>query len=123
MPRNRDRRYITDFEVAVWIVKPKGKWIFNRQSDTYDTCEYIYSLTPKNEKVGHTTQKPTQLMNEIILRHTNENQIILDPFIGSGSTIISCLNTNRQYIGFELDENYYNLANERISKHINKILI
>ena len=122
MPRNRDRRYITDFEVAVWLVKPKGKWVFNRQSDTYDTCEYIYPLTPKSEKVGHTTQKPVQLMNEIILRHTNKDQLILDPFIGSGTTSISCINTNRNYIGFELDENYYNLACKRIEDYKNNIL-
>lgn len=81
MPRNRDRRYITDFEVAIWLVKPKGKWVFNRLSDTYDRCEYEYPLTPKSEKVGHTTQKPIALMEEIIRRHTNEGQIILDPFI------------------------------------------
>lgn len=118
MPRNRDRRYITDFEVAVWLVKPKGKWVFNRLSNTYDTCEYIYPLTPKSEKVGHSTQKPVQLMNEIILRHTNENQLILDPFIGSGTTAISCINAKRNYIGFELDNTYYNLACERIEKYL-----
>ena len=117
MPRNRDRRYIIDFEVAIWLVKPNGKWVFNRLSDTYDRCEYEYSITPKNEKIGHSTQKPVALMEEIIKRHTNENQIILDPFIGSGTTAIASINTNRNYIGFELDKIYFDLANERIENH------
>jgi len=58
MPRNRDRRYVTDFEVAVWLVMPKAKWIFNRQSESYDRPLFKGSLTPSSEKVGHTTQKP-----------------------------------------------------------------
>lgn len=118
MPRNRDRRYITDFEVAVWLVKPKGKWVFNRQSDTYDRCEIECSITPQNEKVGHTTQKPIRLMEEIIRRHTNEGQTILDPFIGSGSTVIAAMNLKRNFIGIELQEDYYKIAKERINSHI-----
>lgn len=118
MPRNRDRRYITDFEVAVWLVKPKEKWIFNRLSDTYDRCEYEYPITSKSEKVGHPTQKPVALMEEIIKRHTNEGHIILDPFMGSGTTAVAAINTNRRYIGFELDRNYFNIAQERVGRHI-----
>ena len=114
MPRNRDRRYITDFEVAIWLVKPKGKWVFNRLSDTYDRCEYIYPLTPKSEKVGHTTQKPLDLMKEIIKRHSNKEQKILDPFMGSGTTGVACKDLNRQFIGIELDEKYFNIAKDRI---------
>ena len=118
MPRNRDRRYVTDFEVAIWLVKPRGRWTFNRLSETYDRCEYEYPLTPKSERVGHTTQKPVALMEEILLRHTNENQVVLDPFLGSGTTAIACINTNREFIGVELDNNYYNLAKNRINNHI-----
>ena len=116
MPRNRDRRYVTDFEVAVWLVKPSGKWVFNRQSESYDRCEYVYPLTSKSEKVGHTTQKPIALMEEIIKRHTNENQIVLDPFIGSGTTAIACIKTKRKYMGFELDKEYFDIAEKRIRK-------
>lgn len=120
MPRNRDRRYITDFEVAVWLVKPKGKWVFNRLSDTYDRCEYEYPLTSQSEKVGHTTQKPIALMEEIVKRHTNEGQTVLDPFMGSGSTAIACINTDRNYIGFELDKEYCDIATDRVIKYNNK---
>ena len=115
MPRNRDRRYIVDFELAVWLVKPKGKWVFNRLSETYDRCEYNYPLTPKSERFGHPTAKPVALMEEIIKRHTDNGQLILDPFLGTGSTIVACKNLDRNYIGFELDKGYYDIALERIN--------
>lgn len=119
MPRNRDRRYVTDFEVAVWLVKPKSKWTFNRLSDTYDRCKYVYPVTPKNEKVGHSTQKPLALMEEIIKRHTNENDLVLDGFMGSFTTGVACQNTNRKFIGIELDENYFNIGVKRMSENGN----
>jgi len=53
---------------------------------------------------------------DIILQSV-EGDVVLDPFMGSGTTAIACLNTGRQYIGFELDEGYYNIANERIKSH------
>ena len=65
----------------------------------------------------HPTQKPFPLMEYLIRTYTNENETILDNCIGSGTTAIACINTNRNFIGFELDENYFNLANERINKH------
>ena len=115
MPRNRDRRYITDFEVAVWLVKPKAKWTFNRSSETYDRCEYECGLTPKSEKVGeHMTQKPVKLMEDIIKKHTNEGELVLDCFMGTGTTGVACINTNRKFIGIELDDTYYGDCEKRI---------
>ena len=67
----------------------------------------------------HPTQKPILLLEWIIHTYTNEKEVVLDNCMGSGSTAIACINTNRQYIGFELDNTYYNLANERINNHIN----
>ena len=118
MPRNRDRRYITDFEVAVWLVKPKGKWIFNRSSDTYDRCEYECPLTPKGEKVGnHMTQKPVKLMEDIIKKHTNEGDLVFDGFMGTGTTGVAFMNLNGNFIGVELDNTYYNNAVKRLNEH------
>ena len=51
---------------------------------------------------------------------TKENDIVLDPFIGSGSTAIACIQLNRRFIGFEIDQSYWELAQKRISKFINK---
>jgi DNA modification methylase len=44
MPRNRDRRYITDYEVAIWLTMPKAKWIFNRQDDKYERPKFVASI-------------------------------------------------------------------------------
>jgi len=58
------------------------------------------------------------LFEYLIRTYTNENETILDNCMGSGTTAIACLNTNRNFIGFELDETYFNLANDRIAKHL-----
>ena len=116
MPRNRDRRFITDYEVAVWAVKKGGKWTFNRLSETYERPEIVCGITSKKEKIdgGHPTQKPVEVMEWLIKRLSNENDIILDPFMGSGSTGVACKNTNRRFIGIELDKDYYNMAIKRL---------
>lgn len=60
---------------------------------------------------------PEKLAEDHLISWSNENDIVLDPFMGSGTTAIACLNTNRQYIGFELDETYHRLSLERIENH------
>ena len=118
MPRNRERRYITDFECAIWLVNKNAKWTFNRLSDTYQRPLFKYGVVGGKEKTIHPTQKPIKLIEELVLIHSNEGDIILDTFIGSGTTAIACLNTNRGYIGFELDKTYFDMANKRIEEHI-----
>ena len=66
----------------------------------------------------HPTQKPVALFEYLIKTYTNENETILDNCMGSGTTAIASINTNRNFIGFELDENYHTVANERIAKHL-----
>ena len=120
MPRNRDRRFITDYEVAVWAVKKGDKWTFNRLSETYEIPEIVGGLTPKSEKIdgGHPTQKPIYVMKWLIERLTNEGDVVLDPFMGSGSTGVACKELNREFVGIELDEKYYNIAYNRINGYI-----
>jgi len=65
----------------------------------------------------HPTQKPVALCEWLIKTYTNENELVLDNCMGSGSTAIACVNTNRQYIGFELDKHYFDIATERIENH------
>lgn len=65
----------------------------------------------------HPTQKPVDLLEYLIKTYTNENDIVLDNTMGSGSTGIACINTNRRFIGIELDENYFNIAKERIKSN------
>lgn len=63
----------------------------------------------------HPTQKPVALLEYLIKTYTNESETVLDNCMGSGSTGVACVNTNRNFIGFELDENYFNIAKTRIN--------
>ena len=71
----------------------------------------------------HPTQKPVKLLEYLIETYTNENELVLDNCMGSGSTGVACLNTNRKFIGIELDDKYFDIATERIKntyKELNK---
>lgn len=62
----------------------------------------------------HPTQKPISLLIDLIRTYTNENEVVLDNTMGSGSTGVACMNTGRKFIGVELDEQYFNIAKQRI---------
>ena len=67
-------------------------------------------------KILHPTQKPVKLMEYLIKTYTNANETVLDFTMGSGSTMIACLNTNRKGIGIELDKHYFEIATKRINE-------
>ena len=70
----------------------------------------------KSERGSHPTQKPVALLEYLIRTYTNEGETVLDFTMGSGSTGVACVNTNRKFIGIELDENYFNIAKKRIEE-------
>jgi DNA modification methylase len=80
------------------------------------TCQYNGLLGKEKERY-HPTQKPLKIIKELIEKYTNENDIILDPFIGSGTTAIACMQTNRNFIGIELEPKYVDIANKRIEDY------
>lgn len=86
-----------------------------------DVWSDIHAL-PHNskEKLNHPTQKPLKLMDRIITQFTNENDLILDFCMGTGTTGISALNHNRKFIGIEKDVNYFNICKERFDKKLEK---
>ena len=101
----------------------KGYSGFNKglERDDYLKKEYtdfypssVYK-TPNNERGLHPTQKPVALMEYLIKTYTNESETVLDFTMGSGSTGVACKNLNRRFIGIELDENYFNIAKDRIN--------
>lgn len=67
----------------------------------------------------HPTQKPVELLEYLIETYTKENELVLDNCMGSGSTGVACKNTNRNFIGFEIDKNFYEIARKRINKETN----
>lgn len=69
------------------------------------------------KKQLHLNQKPTDLIEFLINKSSKEGDLVLDTFMGSGTTAIACLNTNRNFIGMELDEGYFKIAKERIENH------
>ena len=92
----------------------------------YDSTErYPRSIqvfpTDKQKTAVHPTQKPVALFEYLVKTYTDEGETVLDNVMGSGTTAIACINTDRNYIGFEMDTNYFNLANERIEQHLNPI--
>ena len=75
----------------------------------------ISPLVPwSKEKVKHPTQKPVKLMERIVTVFSNENDLVLDCFMGSGSTGVACRNLNRNFIGIEKDKEYFEIAEERV---------
>ena len=111
MPRNRDRRYITDYECAIWFTKRKAKWTFNRQDLSYQRPKFVCSI----DKGLHPTQKSLKLMQELIMIHSNEGHMVLDCFMGSGTTGVAAKNLNRNFIGIEMNEGYFKIASSRIA--------
>jgi site-specific DNA-methyltransferase (adenine-specific) len=90
----------------------------SKHRDNPDGSRYPKTiLRYKQQKGLHPTQKPVDLIEYLILTYTNENFVVFDPTIGSGTTGIACLNTNRNFIGIELDKEYYSVAKDRIEKH------
>ena len=121
MPRNRDRRFVTDYEIAIWAVKKGAKWTFNRFDEKYERPLIETSVTPKSQKIdkGHPTQKPLYAMEWLIERLTNDGDVVLDPFMGSGTTGVACQNLNRDFIGCELSDEYFEMAQKRLQYRLN----
>ena len=115
--------------------KPRNKGSYNKKNGTGDMCygkfenvssfnnEYyptsVLNISNANQKDKlHPTQKPVALLEYLINTYSNENDLILDNCMGSNSTGIACMNTNRNYIGIEKDDTYFDLAIDRTKKHI-----
>ena len=107
--------YAKQTEFILYAVK--GRHILNGARDT-DTLYY-------NRVVGnmqlHQNQKPVDLCKYLINKSSNENDTVLDCFMGSGSTGVACLQTNRNFIGIELEKKYYNIAKKRCSNYQSKL--
>jgi site-specific DNA-methyltransferase (adenine-specific)/modification methylase len=120
MPRNRDRRYITDFECAIWLTNKNAKWQFHRLCETYQRPSFKHSVVSGTEKL-HPTQKPVGLLEELLQIHSSSGDVIFDPFMGSGSTGVACVNTGRRFIGMELDQKYFDIAANRIAAAVKAV--
>lgn len=101
--------YMKNCEYILFLRKGKAKWI-NNIGDSKTVHKFQNIIGNKQ----HPTEKPVDLIQFYIENSSSENDLILDPFMGSGSTGVACLNTNRNFIGIELDSNYFEIAKQRI---------
>ena len=111
--------YMSQFEYILFFRKGKGKRI--NKCGTPDILNVPNKKTKgKDGKNIHDTEKPVELMKILIENSSQEGELVLDPFIGVGAVGIACEELNRDYIGVELDENYYNIACSRINSQLPK---
>ena len=96
-----------------------GNLIINESGDR-NPRSVIYFRTAESEGKFHPTQKPVALLEYLIKTYTDEGMLVLDNTMGSGSTGVACINTNRKFIGIELDEKYYDISCKRIKDAINE---
>jgi hypothetical protein len=113
-PMNGKNIWLSGVECCVYG-KFKGA-VFNEH------CKNTVFRHPCGRNKFHPTQKPLELVERLVLASTNNGDSVLDPFMGSGSTGVACLNTGRKFIGIELDKGYFEIAEKRIAETTNKIL-
>lgn len=110
VPINSKINYLSNArEIAVLGVK-KSKPTFN---SSYDNGLYQYPICHDKGRF-HPTQKPLELIKELIIKHSNEGDVVLDCFSGSGTTGVAAIQTNRQFIGCEINPEYYEQSKKRI---------
>ena len=105
-----NRWYMKNCEFTLFLYKGKAKYINDCGSKQ---CHEFNNIVGRKL---HPTEKPVALMEYYILNSSAENDTVLDPFMGAGSTGIAAIHTGRKFIGMELDEKYYKIAAERIEK-------
>lgn len=115
MPRNMNLHFVNSTEAWLYFTLGARTGTFNNEGRVlHDHIEG--SLVPSVEKKHgkHPTQKPLYLMEHFVRVLSNEGDVVLDPFMGSGSTGIACKNLGREFIGIEKDEGYFKIAKERM---------
>ena len=109
-PMNGQHIYLSGVEFAVWF-KKSGAKTFNAH------CKNTVFKYSNGTSKLHPTEKNHDLLKELILDNSNEGDLVFDPCCGSGSHLLVAKENNRNYIGIELDENYYKIAEERLANN------
>ena len=121
VPQVRKKNYLSSTESILWFSRWNEEKIdftfnFKKQKEMHNFVEF--PICSGNVRTEHPTQKPLELMERLIEIHTNEGDIILDPFLGSGTTAVACLKTNRQFIGIEKEADYVKIATARLKPYL-----
>lgn len=107
-------KYLTDTEFILFF-REKGVKIYGEYKS-----KFTYYVTPLNQKdkktYGHPTIKPLDMVSNFIINSSQEGDIVFDPFMGSGTTAVAAIKCNRNFLGYELNPDYYEICNKRIEK-------
>ena len=107
-------KYLTDTEFILFF-REKGVKIYGEYKS-----KFTYYVTPLNQKdkktYGHPTIKPLDLVSNFIINSSQEGDIVFDPFMGSGTTAVAAMKCNRNFLGYELNPDYYEICNKRIKE-------
>lgn len=110
-PMNGQYIYLSGVELAVWF-KKSGAKTFNAH------CKNTVFKHPNGKRKIHPTQKNLNLFKELIQDNTNEGDLVLDPCLGGGTTAIACIDLNRDYLGFELEKQYFDAVKKELENKI-----
>lgn len=115
MPRNMNIHFVNSTEAWIYFTYKKRTGVFNNDGKMFHDF-FETGLTPKSEKEfgGHPTQKPEELISHFVRLLTKKGDVILDPFMGSGTTGKVCKILKRKFIGIEISSKYYQMARKRI---------
>ena len=107
-------KYLTDTEFILFF-REKGVKIYGEYKS-----KFTYYVTPLNQKdkktYGHPTIKPLDMVSNFIINSSKEGDIVFDPFMGSGTTAVAAMKCNRNFLGYELNTDYYEICNKRIKE-------
>jgi len=136
MPNFNGRRFTNNHETLIWAVKNKNckNYTFNfellkkmnggeQMKDTdwnFAICRGPERLKDKNGIKAHSTQKPFKLVQQVLLTASNKGDLVLDPFLGSGTTAVVAKALGRDWVGIEKEKKYVELASDRIQKYGNR---
>lgn len=110
-PMNGKYIYLSGVELAVWF-KHSGRRVFNAY------CKNTVFRYPNGRSKDHPTEKNHDLLRDLILDNTNEDEIVFDPCMGSGSHLLVAKNLNRKILGYEINQEYFNIAASKLSANI-----
>ena len=112
VPINSKRNYLSNASEYFFMFVKSGKPTFKSE---YDNAIYRHALCHGHERTKHTTQKPLNLFKELIEKHSNVDDLVLDTFSGSGTTAVACEHLNRRYICVEKNKEYFDISNTRLN--------
>lgn len=112
----RKKNYLSSIEAVVWQARKREKipftFNFGRQTDMHNFIEGPICMGA--ERTEHPTQKPIYVLEKLLVVHSNCGDLVIDPFMGSGTTGVACVRNGRKFIGIELNEKYFDIACRRI---------